>query len=150
MKGVDIGLFSMMPKLFFGSGLGAELRVSTGYLFLALCEHANRNGANSFTVSDRALAADTGLAPRTICEARKRLVERKLITCVRENGRSFTYTLTKYELPWVAVKERIRAKRKARALHSIRPVSSAKLAEPRSMQLNGPSAKFAEHSRKIC
>jgi hypothetical protein len=147
---VDIGYFSEMPRYFFGSGCAAKLGTSTSLLFLALCEHANRNSSNSFAVSDLALASDTGLAPRTICEARKRLIEERLISCVRESGRSFTYTLSKYEFRWVGMKERPRMKRRARALHSMQPVTSAKLAEPPSPQSNGPSPKFAEPSRKVC
>jgi hypothetical protein len=125
---VEIGNFSKMPNQFFGSGLAGKLGISSSLLFLALCEHANRNSANSFAVSDRALASDTGLAPRTICDARKSLIEAKLISCFRDKGRSFTYTLSKYEFRWVGLKERPRAKRRARALHSAEV---------------GPSANFA-------
>jgi hypothetical protein len=125
----DIGLFSKMPNKFFGSGTAARLRPSASILFLALCEHVNQKGEISFSVSDRTLAADTGLSARTICEARKRLLEQKLLLCSRDKGNSFTYTLRKYELPWIPVKDRLRPMRKPRGLQRI----------PRS-----PSANFAK------
>jgi DNA-binding transcriptional regulator YhcF (GntR family) len=98
-------------------------------LLLALCEVANRKGAITFLISYRALAADTGLAPRTTCEARKRLWEEKLIQCAREKGRSFTYSLGEYALEWIAVKDRPRTARKAHALHAIQEPTSANFAE---------------------
>jgi hypothetical protein len=131
---VEIGFFSKIPRQFFGSGFAAKLGVSASLLFLALCEHANRNSANSFAVSDRALAADTGLAPRTICDARKCLIEAKLISCTRENGRSFTYTLSKYEFRWIGLNERHRPKRRARALRSALTGTSATFAEREYVQ----------------
>ena len=131
---VDIGNFSKMPNLFFGSGWAARLGLSPTVLFLALCEQANRNSANAFAVSDRALASDTGLGPRTICDARKCLVEEGLISCAREKGRSFTYTLSKYEFRWMGIKDRPRAKRKPRALKSARNERAANFAEPRYLQ----------------
>jgi hypothetical protein len=121
---IQIGPFSKIPNKFFGSGTAARVGVSAGFLFLALCEVANRKAATSFSVSDRTLAADTGLATRTICDARK-----KLIQCSREKGRSFTYSLGEYALEWIAVKDRPRTTRKARALHAIQEPTSANFAE---------------------
>lgn len=131
---VEIGNFSKMPNQFFGSGCAARLGTSPTVLFLALCEQANRNSANYFAVSDRALASDTGLGPRTICDARKRLIEEGLISCLREKGRSFTYTLSKYDLRWVGMKDRPRAKRKPRALKSARIARAANFAGPQYLQ----------------
>jgi DNA-binding transcriptional ArsR family regulator len=126
---VQIGEFSKIPNKFFGSGKAAEIGPTASLLFLALCEVANRYQAMSFSISDRSLAADTGLAPRTICEARKRLREKKLIQCSREKGRSFTYSLAEYKLPWIAVKDRPSTKRRARAMRGTRAIASAKFAE---------------------
>jgi hypothetical protein len=131
---VEIGNFSKMPNQFFGSGCAAKLGLSPAVLFLALCEQANRNSANSFAASDRALASDTGLGPRTICDARKRLIEEGLISCTREKGRSFSYTLSKYEFHWTAIKDRPRAKRRPRALKSARIASAANFASPQYLQ----------------
>jgi replication initiation and membrane attachment protein DnaB len=115
---VDIGPFSMMPSKFFGSGTAASIGPSATVLYLALCEHANRHEKNSFTASDRALEADTGIASRTICDARKMLIATGLIRAERVEGRSYTYTLPKQSLQWKRVSDRPRHKRKPRALYS--------------------------------
>jgi hypothetical protein len=70
-RSVDIGPYARIPNRFFGSGMGARLGSSAGYLYIALCDHANRNGSNTFKLSDKALAGDTAIATRTICDARR-------------------------------------------------------------------------------
>jgi hypothetical protein len=117
---VEIGPFSKVPSKFFGSGTASSLGASASLVFLALCEHANRNSSNTFKASDRALASETGLGTRTICDARKRLIEHDLISCSRENGQSFNYTIPTQSLEWVPLKQRLRAKRKPRAIHALR------------------------------
>ena len=117
---VDIGRFSMIPRMFFGSGTAASLHPPAMVLFLALCEHANRNSGNTFKASDNALASDTGYAPRTICDARKQLQERGLISCKREEGESHFYTLSVYAFDFVRVDDRARQKLKPRAIHASR------------------------------
>jgi hypothetical protein len=119
-EGVDIGRFSMIPRMFFGSGTAATLGRPAMILFFALCEHANRNSGNSFKASDKALAADTGLGPRTICDGRKQLEERGLISCIRDAGESHFYTLPVYSFDWVKVEDRLRPKLKPRANHAKR------------------------------
>jgi hypothetical protein len=113
---VEIGPFTKIPNKFFGSGTAAMLGQSASLFFLALCEHANRNSDLTFKSSDKALASDTGLGTRTICDARKRLREKGLITCERASGQSFVYTLVVLSLMWVPVSERPRQKRKPRAM----------------------------------
>ena len=125
---VDIGPYSKIPNKFFGSGVAAQLGPSAALLFIALCEHANRNGSLSFKASDAALASDTGLSPRTISPARKRLMELRLVSCDRRDGRSYIYTLTKYEFTWQPVRERPRLKCNPRALHASRIKSAANFA----------------------
>ncbi len=133
---VDIGEFTKIPNKFFGSGTACALGTSASLLFLALCENANRNGSTSFKASDRALSSETGLGTRTICDARKRLLEKGLVSCAREMGESYVYTLLKSELGWVRLSERPRAGCKPRAYHVLRmesgqsqKTSSAKGAE---------------------
>jgi len=120
---VEIGPYSKMPSKFFGSGTASRLGASASLVFLALCEHANRDGSNTFKASDRALASETGLGPRTICNARKKLIESSLISCIRENGQSFTYTILAQALKWTPLNERLRPKKKPRAIHASRAVS---------------------------
>lgn len=117
---VDIGPFSMIPNKFFGSGIAANLGPSPSLLFVALCEHANRHSSLSFKASDAAIASDTGLGTRTISQARKRLVEFNLVSCDRQDGRSYTYKLKKYDFKWQSVNERPRPIRKPRAIHASR------------------------------
>lgn len=120
---VEIGLYSEMPSKFFGSGTAASLGPSASLVFLALCEHANRNESNTFKASDRALASETGLGTRTIFDARKRLIEHGLISCSRENGQSFSYTIPSLSLKWIPLAQRPRLKRRPRALHASQTVS---------------------------
>ena len=116
---VDIGPYAKFPNRFFGSGLGARLGVSAGYLYLALCDHANRKSEITFKVSDRALAGDTGIAPRTICNARKKLAEFGLITFTREKGQSHVYKLSKLPLQWTPLKQRMRGPLRPRGYHAL-------------------------------
>lgn len=115
---VEIGGWTKVPNKLFASGEAARLGPSPTVLYVALCEHANRSGKNTFKASDRAIAADTGLSPRTICDARKRLFERGLVKYVREKGQSYLYSLPIPDLNWVPIKQRLRVKRKARANHA--------------------------------
>ena len=114
---VEIGPYSKMPRMFFGSGKASSLGASAALVLLALCEHANRNNSNTFKVSDRALASDTGLGTRTICDSRKRLEEFALLACSRQEGQSYSYSLPVFSFNWVRLEERPRKKRKPRARH---------------------------------
>lgn len=111
---VDIGLFTMVPRHLFGSGMAARLGPATLGLYVALCEHANRRGNNTFTASDDALACDIGIAPRTICNARKKLLEHRLVKGTTVPGRSFLYTLLPQAFERKNVDLRPRPKRKPR------------------------------------
>jgi hypothetical protein len=119
---VDIGLYTKIPSKFFGSGMASSLRTSASLFYLALFEHANRNASSTFKASDAALASETGLAPRTISDARKRLMEYGLIRCTREAGQSHRYTMVEQKLDWKPLKQRLRRKLKPRALHGTRTV----------------------------
>lgn len=117
---VEIGLFTMIPSKFFSSCTAARIGASASLVYIALCEHANRHEANTFKASDKALASETGLGTRTICDARKRLIESGLISCTRENGQSFVYTIFTQSLEWVPLDQRLRPKRKPRAIYASR------------------------------
>ncbi len=117
---VDLGPYTQIPNKFFGSGTAANLGSSASLVYLALCEHANRESSNTFKASDRALASETGLGTRTICDARKRLCERGLISLSRPEGQSYSYTICKLSLEWLPLAQRPRPKRKPRANHSQR------------------------------
>ena len=121
-KPFDIGQWARFPNRFFGSGLASRIGTSACVLYFALCEHANRPQppSNTFKASDKALASDTGLSPRTIRDARIKLLENGLIEYSREPGQSYTYTLLRQELRRLRLAERPRQKRKPRALAVVR------------------------------
>jgi hypothetical protein len=115
---VDIGPYTQIPNRFFGSGMAARIGPSAGYIYLALCDYANRESAMTFKTSDKALASETTFAPRTICNARKKLAEYGLISFKREKGHSHVYTLLKPSWEWKPLKDRLRNTRKPRAYHA--------------------------------
>ena len=121
-KSVDIGPFAKFPNKFFGSGMARKIGPSASVLYFAFCENANRNRepSNTFKASDKALASETGLSPRTMRDARIKLVENRLVSCSREPGQSYTYTLLPQELKWLKRSERPRQKRKPRAIAAAR------------------------------
>jgi len=115
---VNIGPFTQIPNRLFSSGMASTLKPSATLLYVALCDHANRHGNNTFKASDKALASDTTLSPRTICDARKKLIENELITCTREEGQSYVYTLPVPSLRWVPMAERPRTQLQPRAYYA--------------------------------
>ena len=119
-KSVDIGLWAKFPNKFFGSGMARKVGASASVLYFALCENANREPSNTFKASDKALASETDLSPRTIRDARIKLIENGLISCSREPGQSFIYTLLHQKLQWLKRSERPRQKLKPRALAAAR------------------------------
>lgn len=141
---VNIGDFFKVPNKFFGSGLAAKLGSSTAIVYTALCECANRawpRSSDKFSISDRSLAADTGLSPRTIGKARRSLVAARLVTCERERGCSFTYTLLPQAFKPVSRQLRQRQKRRPRAHQSM----------PQSLKaLLGTHVKYATPYGKAC
>ena len=112
---VDIGPYTKIPNRFFGSGLAARLGTAAGFLYVALCDHANRKSSLVFKVSDKALAADTGIAPRTICKARCRLMEHDLLSYTRSEGQTYQYSLKPLKLEWKPIHERLRPAKRPRA-----------------------------------
>lgn len=142
---VDIGpAFCKFPNKLFGSGVAAELGHVAALVYLALCECANRefpHSSNTFTVSDRSIAADTGYCPRLISSARRKLIAVGLVSCQREKGCSFVYTLIPQTFRSIPRKQRLRPKKKPRALHGT----------PRGVEnLIGTHAKYATPFGRIC
>lgn len=113
----DVGPYARFPNKFFSSGMASKVGTSASVLYFALCENANRPQppSNTFKASDKALASETGLSPRTMRDARIRLFENRLVSYSREPGQSYTYTLLRQELKWLKLSERPRQKRRPRA-----------------------------------
>lgn len=112
-----IGPYARFPNRLFGSGRAREIGTSAVTLYICLCEFANRFGSNTFRARDRVLADETGLAERTIRNARNKLVEKELVSRFRPSqGQQFEYTILPQDLEWVPVAERPRKKKKPRAM----------------------------------
>jgi hypothetical protein len=120
-SGVDVGSrFFMVPGQLFGSGLAQTLGPSATLLYVALWENVNRQRppSNTFGTTDKKLSSETHLSPRTIRDARNRLIEKGLIRCQREPGAKFEYTLQPQNLKWTPTEQRPRAKKLPRAYQS--------------------------------
>jgi hypothetical protein len=127
VKNPEVGPYFIVPKGLIQSGIAARIGPHATAVYVALCEHANRGkreNQNTFPVSDRALAADTRVAERTIRDIRTKLIEEHLVTCVRKAGNSYTYTLISVQRTWVPVKDRPRQPKKRRALHAPKPAAA--------------------------
>lgn len=120
-KNPEVGPYFIVPKGLFHNGIAARVGPSAVTVYVALCEHANRRNGNVVSVSDRALAADTGVAERTIRDVRTKLYREGVISFVREPGQSYTYTLLPVQPAWIAIKDRPRQPKKRRALHAAEP-----------------------------
>lgn len=131
---VEIGPWFKMPNNIFRSGTAAKLGKMETLLYAALCEFANGEGENTFRASDKQLASVTGIGTRTICDARKKLLEEHLIECLpRPKGQTFTYKLCPVSLRFMRLEERVRRKDRPRALHG--RSTSAISAEPQAARI---------------
>jgi DNA-binding transcriptional ArsR family regulator len=119
-KAFDIGPYAKFPNKFFSSGTARKVGISASVFYFALCENANRfkPPSNTFKATDNAIASETGLSPRTIRNVRTKLVENGLISCSREPGQGFTYTLVRQELKWLKRSDRPRQKQRPRAMRA--------------------------------
>lgn len=114
-KNPEVGPYFIVPKGLFQNGIAARIGPFAVTIYAALCEQANRKNGNTLSVSDRTLAADTGVAERTIRDIRSKLFEAGLVTFVREPGSSYTYTLILVQPARIPVKERLRQPKRRRA-----------------------------------
>jgi hypothetical protein len=159
-KHPDLGPYFIVPKGLLQNGIAARVGASAVALYVALCEHANRKHSNVFSISDKSLASDTGVAERTIRDARTRLHREGLISFNRQPGHSYTYTLLNVKLsPRIPLNERLRQPKKPRALHSTeRPISTVKSdseVQQKALHPSGnhcyfPPDYFANPSGGIC
>jgi hypothetical protein len=137
-----------MPYRLFSSGLGAKLGPSAGWLYAALCSYANDDSSVTFSMSNNAIASDTGMSARTIGDAKKKLREVGLIEYSSVPGRRDEYTLKKPDLERIKRGERPRAKKKPRG-------KMTKEDDPFGWEglpqiLRGTSVNYAKPYRKIC
>lgn len=159
-KNPELGPYFVVPKGLFQNGIAARIGPYAVAIYAALCEWANRKNGNVVSVSDRSLAADTGVAERTIRDIRALLLNNGLVSLNREPGQSYTYTLLPVTLaPRVPVKQRPRQPKKQRALYAprldlsmLRTGLEVQQKRPHSSRniCNRPLAEFAGPSGRIC
>lgn len=127
--------FFKVPGKLFASGTAQSLGTSATLLYVALWEHANRPNfpSNTFETTNKRLSSETGLSPRTIRDARNRLIEKGLIQCQQPPGAQFVYTLLPQDLRSIPKEDRRpRTKRRPRAYQF-----------KRAAEFAGDAAKFA-------
>src|SRR5271166_82338 len=91
---------TVMLDRFFGvhpeivrSGVLTEMGEGEIRLYLALMERSEYRRNRELTLTDEEIRKRVGLAPRTSCNARKKLQERGLIRCKRTTGNKYRYTI---------------------------------------------------------
>lgn len=152
---VDLGPYFTVPKAVIRGGFAAKMSASAFAVYVALCEQLNRGSTETFRLSDKALAARTGVAERTISDIRKKLAELKLVESLGRPGASFEYRIVPqpYSGP---DRTPPRTKQRPRALNAKNELprhdpqtknSPAKFAAPSQQNLLNPSANFADPSR---
>lgn len=89
-----------MIDTFFGihphvirSGLWANMRPGEKDLYVYLMEESERYRTRELRRTDAEIQAAVGTAPRTLCDARKRLAEHGLIVYRRGSGNKYTYVI---------------------------------------------------------
>jgi len=89
-----------MIESFFGihpfvvrSGQWKEMRPGEKDLYVYLMEQSERRCTRQLRVRDADIEEVVGIAPRTLCNARKKLQERGLISCCRGEGGKYEYLI---------------------------------------------------------
>jgi hypothetical protein len=84
--------FGVHPCL-LRSGLWRQLRPGERDLYLCLMEESERRCTRELTTTDAEVRRLVGTAPRTLCNARKKLQEHGLIRYTAGEGNRYTYTI---------------------------------------------------------
>lgn len=85
--------FFGMPQAFIRSGFCPKMKAGEIRLYLCLMHRSERNSSREVTMTDESVRKDVGAAPRTLCNARKKLQERGLIQCRRIEGNKYMYII---------------------------------------------------------
>jgi len=88
-----IGRFFGMPQELFRNGIWKQMKPGEKDLYTCLAHRSERSRNRRLTVSDAEMYEEAGVAPRTCCNARKKLQELGLIEYERERGGRYTYEL---------------------------------------------------------
>lgn len=90
---VMIGRYFGMPQELVRSRIWRKMKPGEKDLYVCLVHRSERYTTRTMTVSDAEVTEEVGAAPRTCCNARKKLRELGLITYKREEGSAYSYEL---------------------------------------------------------
>ncbi len=81
------------PQIVIRSGAWSRLRPSAKNLYVAILHEVERRSTREFSEPDKFFAKLVGLSPRSVRDARTKLVEYGLVKIRRGVGGMYTYTL---------------------------------------------------------
>ena len=84
--------FGMHPYV-LRSGLWRKMKPGEKDLYVYLLEESERRCTREIGATDAQMTALIGTASRTLCNARKKLVEYGLVTCKAGQGNRYTYAI---------------------------------------------------------
>lgn len=85
--------FFGLPQQVLRSGLWKVMRPGEKDLYVFLMAESERCCSRQLGCTDKEIAERVGVKARTLCNARKKLQERGLITCVRQRGNRYQYVI---------------------------------------------------------
>jgi hypothetical protein len=84
--------FGVHPHL-FRSGLWPKMKPGEISLYLYVMHESERYRTRQLRRTDAQVREGTGVAARTLCDARKKLQEKGLLLCSKREGNKFIYTI---------------------------------------------------------
>ncbi len=84
--------FGVHPEV-VRSGLWAKMKPGEKDLLIYLMAESERCCTRELNRTDAQIHAAVGTAPRTLCDARKKLAEYRLVQCKRAAGNKFLYVI---------------------------------------------------------
>jgi hypothetical protein len=85
--------FFGVPQSAVRLGLWAKMKPGEKDLYICLMHRSERYSSREINVTDDAVRQEVGAAPRTLCNARKRLQEYGLIQCGKISGNKYRYII---------------------------------------------------------
>jgi hypothetical protein len=90
---VMIDRFFGLPQQIVKSGLWKKMLPGEKDLYIFLMEESERCCTRQMCCTDAQITKSVGVSKRTLCNARKKLQERGLISCARHQGNKYMYTI---------------------------------------------------------
>lgn len=151
---------TVMIDRFFGvhpevvrSGVWASMKPGEQNLYIYLMAESERRCTRELETTDAGIEKLVGIAPRTLCNARKKLSERGLIKCHTQGGNKYQYIICNPEtgFPYPGdPKTPIKYMRKSvtsvnsgsSSAQRIAPSTTMDLSKPESLSSHGCPLKF--------